>query len=330
MHNHTMSKIYALEGAVLSCLTIAYIVARASFTQAPLEDAHLIPAAVLGILALLCVTLAHNLERVQRLYFHVIFAFWLSFAYGLLEAFLVGAFNLNPLTSAVSLAFLTVQVLIAAAAVSETMWNGIAWADLSIILITWYHACLHHGTPPLFFAAVVTCFVNSLSTALLFIRPFYELFPDKVGTDKFSLQQILEILSASLKALAVVLAVSVAYPSGGTTWGLPVVLAIPVALVVRHTVLTPAKADELQQQQQEAASQEESARPQEQPQRPPPYNPQIFDFHMPTVRPPAQSQRQAFFSPAVFPTTMPAPRLTPDALLFRNTRALINVTKKNS
>jgi len=325
-----MSKIYALEGAILSCLTVAYVVARGSLTRAPLEDAHLIPAAVLGIFALLCTTLAQKLERVQRLYFQVIFAFWLSLVYGLLEAFSVGALNVNPLTSAVSLAFLTVQMLIAAAAVSETMWDGVVWADLFIILVTWYHACLHHGTPQLLSAAVVTCFVNSLSTALLFVRPFYEVFPDKVGTDKFSLQQILEILSASLKALAIVVGMAVAYSSGGTTWGFPVVLALPVVFVVRHTVLMPAKTVESQQQQQETASQEESARPQEQPQRPPPYNPQVFDFHMPTVRPPAQSQRQVFFSPAVFPTTMPAPRLTPDALLFRNTRALINVTKKNS
>jgi hypothetical protein len=325
-----MTKIYALEGAVLSCLTIAYIVARARFSQAPLEDANLIPAAVLGIFALLCATLAQNLERVQRLYFHVVFAFWLSLAYGLLEAFSVGALNVNPLTAAVSLALLTVQVLIAAAAVSETMWSGILWADLSIILVTWYHACLHHGTPPLLTAAVVTCFVNSLSTALLFIRPFYELFPDKVGTDKFSLQQILEILSASLKALAVVIAMAVAYPSGGTTWGLPVILTLPMGFLIRHTVLTPAKAEEAQPQQQEADLQQEEPRTQEQPQRPPPYNQQAFDIHMPTIRPLAQTQRQPFFSPAVLPTTMPAPRLTPDALLFRNTRALINVAKKNS
>lgn len=324
-----MSQIYALEGAVLSCLTVAYTVARSGITQAPLEDAHIIPAAVLGIFVLLCTTLAQNLERVQRLYFHVIFAFWLSLVYGLVEAFSVGGLAVNPLTAAISLALLTVQTLIAAAAVSDTMWQGITWADLSLILITWYHACLHHGNPQLLSAAVITCFVNSLSVCLLVVRPFYELFPDQVGTDKFSLQQILEILSASLKALAVVLAICVAYVSGGTTWGLPVVLILPVAFVVKHTVLMPAKTVE-PQQQQETAPQEETSRTQETQQRPPPYNPQLFDVHMPTIRPPAQAQRQPFFSPAVFPTTMPAPRLAPDALLFRNTRALINVVKKNS
>lgn len=328
-----MSKIYALEGAVLSCLAISYLVARASLTQAPLEDAHLIPGAVLGIFVLVCVTVTATPERVQRLYFHVIFGFWFSMVYGIMESFSVGAIQINPFTASISLAFLTVQTLIAAAAVSETMWRGIAWADVSIILVTWFQACVNHETPQLLATAAMICFVNSLSILILFSRLFYEIIPESIGTGGFSLQQILEILSASLKGLNIVLALALAYTSSSTTWALPVALAIPMAFVVKHTVLMPAKVEAPVDQPNEEApptKQQEAVRMPEQGTRPPPYNSQLFQIHIPAAKQPAQQSRPTFFNQAMLPTTLPAPRLTPDALLFKNTRALINVTKKNS
>lgn len=356
-----MSRIYSVEGAVLSCVTIAYLAARASLTSAPLEDAHLVPAAVLGIFALVCTTITPNVERVQRTYFHVIFAFWLSLAYGLVEAATAGAIQVNTFSASVSLALLTVQVLIAAAAVSETLWHGSAWADLAVILITWFQACVSHATQGSLAAAGIMCFANGLSAALLYVRPFYQMFPEQAGTGAYSLQQILEILSASLKSLSVVLAIAIAYASGSTIWGLPVFLAIPMAVIVKSAVSAPAHTVEekpIPEQNQETFQVPEQGA------RPPPYNPQLFDIHVPTGKTQApvdrslffdrdrsstatqaartsffnldrpstatQATRSSFFNQAPFSSAMPAPTLTPDALLFKNTRALINVSKKNS
>jgi hypothetical protein len=319
--------IYAVEGAIFACVEASYLALRTSLSASPLEQSALVPAAVLGIFNLLCTTVATSPQDLQKLNFHVTFAFWLTFLYSVVECFvspsLASALSINPIAAAVSLAMLTVHMLISAAPVQDVLWQGTIWADIFLALVTNFHACVSHGSPQIFGLSVFILFTNFLVLALVALRVAYPFFPPTVGLGNYNLKQILEILKVCTQALSVILALVAAYLTYHTTWALIVaclppivILSIQIAVQVTDAIHSnpsaPSESDVHREPQQTSrrgqdAQGERPSQPQD-----------IFN------------PRPAPFNPAVFPAIPAMSKFTQDALLFKNTRSLINAGKKNS
>lgn len=321
------ASIYAVEGAVFACLEASFLFLRTNISKSPLEESTLVPAAVLGIANLILLSIAASPLDTQRLNFQASFAFWLLFLYGTVECSisqqLASSLSLNPFSAAVSLAMLTVHMLIAAAPARESPWAGAAWADISLALIPAFHACASHGTPQTLGLAAFILLTVFLSLALVALRLAYPYFPPAAGLGGYDVKQILEILKVCAQAVSAILALALAYLTGHTTWALPVV-CLPLLAILSLQVWFQATHPENTDPSAPPASAIHDAQP-SQPQ--------------PQVRPrqaPAQDMfppRPAPYNPAAFPgvpgvTGMS--KFTQDALLFKNTRTLINPGKKNS
>lgn len=318
------ASIYAVEGAVFACLEASFLFLRASISPAPFEESVLVPAAVLGIANLILLSIAASPLDTQRLNFQVTFAFWLLFLYGIVECSisqqLANSLSLNPFSAAVSLAMLTVHMLIAAAPARESPWTGTAWADISLVLIPGFHACASHGTPQTMGLAVFVLLTVFLSLAVVILRMAYPYFPAAAGLGGYDVKQILEILKVCAQAVSVILALALAYLTGHTTWALPVVclpllaiLSLQVWLQATHTENTDPSAPPASAVHDTQPSQ---AQPQVRPRQAP-----AQDMFPP---------RPAPYNPAAFPGVTGMSKFTQDALLFKNTRTLINPGKKNS
>ena len=313
-----------MEGAVFACLEASYLALRVNISRSPLEESALVPAAVLGILNLLCITLSSAPADTQKLNFHVVFAFWLFFLYCLVEcslsSSLTSSLSLNPFAAAICLSILTVHMLVSAAPVLGVMWQGTAWADVFLALATSFHACVSHGTQQTLGLAVFLLLLTFLSLALSALRAAYPYFPAAARLGGYNLSQILEILKVCSQALSLILALALAYLTSHTTWALPVVCLPPLALLSVRVAVQPTDP---------AATADPSAPPasavHSRAQQPvdtiPPRSTQVPDMFQP---------RQPPFNPAVFPAVPSMSRFTQDALLFKNTRSFMNTGKKNS
>jgi hypothetical protein len=359
--------IYSVEGAVWACLTVSWLAIRNSASKSPLEEASLVVAAALAFTNLLCTSFSQERKATQRLYFQLIFAVWVAFAYEIADCLTASKLSdrylnspgigrsLSIFSAAVSLALLTVQMLIAAAAVPELLWQGTEWTDVLVALAASFQACAHHGNPQsveyaLSVLVVMMSFCVLATTAVRLLA----VFPPTFGIGLLSVDQILQIINISLKVVSSGFALGLAYSTGSPTWALPLVLFIPIAL---NTVVLIFESNYRELQGDQRAAQPRPTQPQPQP-APRPPQPQT----LPTPRPvqpqpaprlpqprlparPAVPQPQPE-SPAtaslVYARQTPASpqpavsdqfvtsRISQDALLFRNTRPLVAKNKKMS
>ena len=289
------SAIYSVEGAVWGCLTVSWLAVRLSLSRSPLEEAALISAAVLGVSSLVCSSFSTSQEDTNRLYFNMLFAIWLAFVYETAECLTISSLgdkflsasalgSVFPTASAaISLSLLTVQVLIAAAATSESVWRDCGWADATVVLVTSFQVCAQRT---FFEDAALSWVFNSIIflanagiLAVLGLRSLAQ-FPLSMGIQLLSAEQIMYITSISLIVLSSAFTLAAAYMSGTTLWALPVVLGIAISSSVWH-LLFHTEYREAASAPSEAAvmanpTAEDKAQQPPQIVRPPPVNPWVL------------------------------------------------------
>lgn len=365
------TSIYAVEGAVWSCIVLAWVVLRCNISNAAFEVSALGPAVIMSFCNLLASSLATARETAETLYFQVLFGIWLAFAYETLDVMgssnlagiVLGNQALGMASMAVSVALLTVQTLVAAAAVSESLWDKCTWADVAIVFVTAFHACVKHDTHQGMGFAVVILFCDCAALLLLAVRELAQ-FPLEWGLGPLSLDQIISITILSLETVSIGFAMGHAYAEKNATWLLVVALALPLAVNIAKLILTPNYRPEQAMpvipvalsppppppppEQPILLPPQVFPQPQLQPQPqlapiiPQPLQPRAIRPHHPHPHFAPTNQRPPPFNPEVIPPRPPPPqpqqqtepfttmRVAQDALLFRNTRALVARTKKMS
>ena len=358
--------IYSVEGAVWACLTISWLVARLSLSKSPLEESVLIAGAALALGNLLCGSLANDREQGERLCFHMTFALWLFFVYAVAECLSTPALGdkltLSPSLGSVlsvasvglSLALLTIQTLVAGAAVSESLWAGAAWADAFLPLVASFQACASHTTASSMSLSALVLWTSFCVFTLFGIRFAFSLpLESKVGL--ITLDQFLEILSLSLKSCCTVFALVLAYANGKTTWALPAAFAVPLAigtlkLIFKFLPRPPLKTSAANPQ--ERAETAPSAPPQSQVEAANPVYRQEEPDYAPSAPPQSQVEavktdyfayrqeaqhRMHHFLPKNLTAQSGqryfhsvASKIAQDALLFKNTHPFVHKTKKCS
>lgn len=341
--------IYTVEGAVWACLSVSWLAIRLSASRSPLDESAVVLAAALALTNFACASLSTDSKNAQRLYFQVVFAAWVSLAYQVADCLSVPALSDKYLNSpglghffsvfsvAVSLALLTVQMLVAGAAVPDVLWQGTEWTDVLVALAALFQACAFHGHPQSAeYAISVLIIIMSFSILALTCVCSLVVFPLSSGIGSLSVDQILQISSISLKVVCSGFALGLAYSSGSATWALPLVLLVPVALDTMMLIFE-SNYRELQGEQQHEAS----APPQPQPTpRPPPQIPRPRLLPRPaTPQPKPEVPATAsivFARPSAAPPEqgvsafLVTSRIDQDALLFKNTRPLVARNKKMS
>jgi hypothetical protein len=242
--------------------------------------------------------------------------------------------------AAVSVAMVTIQLLIGTAAVSESLWVETLWTDALAVLVPTFHACASHGTE------------QSLAfTVIIFLCSFIIFFFMITGVNNLLQAGIL----LSTKVLSAIFTMAIAYTTGHTIWALPLVLFIPLAISSfqvffnssysrQESSQEPAQETRAQQPAQETRAQQPvQEMPTQQPAAPvqtPPdvaqrrfipsqhviYHPQNR-LRPPTVNPDAH---QAPFNSQVITSLISTSRVAQDALLFKNTHPFVARNKKTS
>lgn len=349
------STIYSVEGAVWAALSVSWLIARTSISRSPLEEAAIIPAAILGVSNLLCSSISSNRENSERLYFQMIFAVWFAFLYEILECITIPELTsrylhhsslgsiLSVASASLSLAIVTVQTLIASAPVSDTLWQDYSWTYATVPLVSSFHACSSHDTAQSMGLSAVILFSGASVFSLLIVRAAGQ-FPLDMGILDLSLDQILEITCISLKVLCAIFALSLAYTTGHTTWLLPVALAIPLVFSCIHLIFksqfreikdaseqpsapTQRDVEAIQPKAEKAVEQKKAPAPQISP-----LNPSAQRYpHQPHVRPRQMHGNLSDLQPLGMHTQFSnlASRVAQDALLFGNTKPLVAKLKKN-
>lgn len=328
------SAIYSVEGAVWGCLTVSWLAVRLSLSRSPLEESALISAAVLGVSTLLCSSFSSAPDETNRFYFNMLFGIWIAFVYEIAECLTISSLgdkflsasalgSVFPTASgAISLSLLTVQVLIAAAATSESIWRDCGWADAVVVLVTSFQVCAQRT---FFDDAALSWVFNSIIflsnagiLAVLGLRSLAQ-FPLSMGIQLLSAEQIMHITSISLIVLSSAFTLAAAYISGTTLWALPVVLGIAILSSVWHllfhTEYREAASAPSEAAVMEHATNGDKAQPPPQVARPPPVNPFVLQPQQvtPFVLPPQQVK------PYVL---QPPPAVAPQALQPLPTRNL--------
>ena len=263
--------IYAVEAVVWAALTAAWVSIRFAMTPSLADQSLMVAAPLLSVSHLLLSSALGDSPATEEAYFNAVFPIWIVYAAlvgdaavapARLDRALFGGLTLFLAPAAISLAFLTVQALLAAAAASRDgtpLWRPEAmWLDGVILLSTAAHACLFHE-PQLGIASVVlglhVLFMISLGARLWGFDANL-----KLGT--VSVTYLLEIAHLCLIGLICPLTVGAAYASGTTVWALIATLAPSAALsVVRFVAWTPSSNRAHANQQQPAVDFSPSAPP---------------------------------------------------------------------
>lgn len=160
--------LYAVEAAVFGVVGFGWLAAReGAFGGSMLDYACFSVMFYASLLSLACGVFLHR-GRVQRAYVGVAAGVWHLYLYGviageaastsigydgpacvqnanprgLVRAVLFGGVPLHELPAGVSLALLTVNVLVAAGGVGEGLWRLCAWSDVAALGVLVLHAAL--------------------------------------------------------------------------------------------------------------------------------------------------------------------------------------------
>lgn len=358
MTEHGGATVYGVEAAVWACFTGGWVALRSYLHRTPLEEFVLIPASAVAVCGLLATSMSKVPLTIELTLFQVSFGAWFTLAYALAEAFVTSQFAEFFLENmafavaslAVSLAFVTIQTLITAAAIPQgtSIWRGSTWAKVALVLLTTLQAGTKHDTHETLAFAVIVLWADFASLCL---EPFQLWkFPLSLGIGPLSAQQILDITSISLLCVSAGFAVGIGILSERTSFVLYVFLGLPLAVLLYNLIgednfrTVPSAPPPPQPQEQPHKPQPQPQQPEHEeaqrvrfpqiilphfhqsvrpahfhaPQnRPPPVNPQAFR-HEPLQQPPARPKQMP-----------PSARNFQDAILFRHAGAAVPGVKKN-
>lgn len=234
--------VYSVEGAVWGVVTLGWITSRLTMAGSVLDQAVGISMAVGSILNLLGCTLAVDSDQVQFAFFTLSLPLWIVYAYFIaetmsspsVETLLFGSMIFPLVSSALSMAFLTVQVLLSAAALGPNLWKKSTWADASVIFLTGFQAALCWDAADGLGISCAILAADLLCLASLWVR-LLELRQGQVFLKIFTGSNI-EIVHAAFVCVAGVLAVGLAAMAKTTTWVLPILMASLLLGIVLRTV----------------------------------------------------------------------------------------------
>jgi len=225
---------------------VAWISARLTLSSSPVDQGIMIFAIVLSVCNLVACSVLPDSDAVQEAYFTVIFSLWITYTYVVVEllstdsrtamekAWFGGLFG-SLAGCALSLAFLTVQTLMAAAAIHEKLWANPVWIDVSVVFITTVQTslCRQSESGTAVFAVVFV--LNFLIIALMAPRLFLS-----AGNSSeilgIHLASVVDYASVTLEGTSAALTFSIAVSRGTTTWVLPILLAFLIAGLVFRVV----------------------------------------------------------------------------------------------
>jgi hypothetical protein len=239
--------IYAVEGVVWAALEAGWISLRLAMADSLLDQSILAAAALLSVFHLLLSSALGDSPKTEEAYFNAVLPMWITYAAlvgdaavapARLDRALFGGLTLFLVPAAISLAFLTVQTLLAAAAASRDgpLWRPEGmWLDGSILLLTAAHACI--SNPP---SVGLGLSSTVLSLHILFLGSLgarlWEFDVEQHHVGSITAQYFLEIVHLCLIALICIITVVESYISGTTVWALILALAPLVALSVVRLV----------------------------------------------------------------------------------------------
>ena len=230
--------IYSIEGAVWGALTAAWVSARLALAPSATDYATLISAVSASVVNLVASSTLANSEEVHAAYFNIVFSLWITYAYVVtevgsavsdartsLEKSFFGGMYLPLIAAAISLSFLTVQMLIAAAAIHQRLWESLAWLDIAIVFINTAQASVWKQSP--LYPAVI------LFSTLIVI-----LSVPRWSSDFFSDRWILwsEYASVTISCACSAYTLGVALSLGTTTWVFGVAIALCLCGILTRTV----------------------------------------------------------------------------------------------
>ena len=233
--------VYALEGLVWSALTLAWVSSRLALSPSAADQAVLCFAIALSVCNVVACSVSPSSDQPQSAYFVVLFSLWITYAYLVVEAMslsgtpqgaalekaLFGGLFMPLVAAAMSTALLTVQTLIAAAALRERLWVNSNWADVSVVFVTTVQTCLCRqsdvGTAIFAMVFVLNFFVLLLALPRLFLPADMSL---PLG---IPLSSAAEYVNVTLACVSGALALGVAASKGTTLWALPVLLVLLLA-----------------------------------------------------------------------------------------------------
>jgi hypothetical protein len=151
--------IYAVEGAILGVVSLAWMLVRLQLSATSLADEiALMGYFVASLVNLLASTLVSDHDYSQGAHFSLCLCLWGLYAYLLVESLLTtgetavgpdpyariffGSMQLFQIAAGVSYALVTLHTLLAAGAVSRRLWHQTLWVDGLIILLTGAQAAL--------------------------------------------------------------------------------------------------------------------------------------------------------------------------------------------
>lgn len=228
-----LPSIQSVEGAVWAAFSASWLSLRLYISSARLDSWILAPTACFAVVTLgLGAGLPNYVRHFEQKLFQHSFGAWLasvalaldvSTSRGAQRAFLADPW-LSVASVALSVAFATVQMLIAAGAAGANMFAGQnhLWIDSYFLLVTAAQACAFRAAQP--GAAGLIVALNVISVWGLGARMWK--LPDHVSVGLVSLQSFLEIARYSLHVVALVTAATAAYLADTTTFGL-LVMSVP-------------------------------------------------------------------------------------------------------
>jgi hypothetical protein len=145
--------IYAVEGAILGVVALAWLMIRLQLSATSLADELvLLPYFVGSLFNLLACTLVSDHDLSQGAFFGLCVCLWGVYAYLVMESLLVtgatdagpdpyarvffGAMQLFQIPAGVSLAFVSLITLLAGGAISRRLWQQTLWVEVLILMLT--------------------------------------------------------------------------------------------------------------------------------------------------------------------------------------------------
>lgn len=238
------SSLYSIEGVVWSALAAGWLTARLALTTSVIDQFAMVTAIVSSVVNMLACSALYQLDQVQSALFGIMFPIWITYAYVIAEAATVssavtrvylekalfGGMYLPLVAAAISFAFLSVHVLITAAAIYQHLWLSSAWLDNSVILITTLQACLCHRAPSENSIFAIVLAVNLL--IILLAVPRTSNIPKDFKVWGVNIFPIMEYANTTLLCMSVALTIGMAYASETTNYALSVVLIPCLAIFI--------------------------------------------------------------------------------------------------
>ena len=225
-------------------VTLGWITGRLAISDSILDQAVGIPVVVGGVANLIGCSLASDSNQVQSAFFGLSFSLWVTYAYFVFETITSSGYGVSlervlfgnmlfPLVFAgTSMALLTVQVLLSAAALGPNLWKASAWVDSSLLLLTGFHAALAWDAPDGLGLSCAILAADLLLFGSLWLR-LQELRPGQLYLYVFTDANI-EIVHAVFACVAGVLAVGLAAMAKTAMWAFPLlVFALLLGIVLR-------------------------------------------------------------------------------------------------